>query len=440
MRAAGRSSYTYDEEERITGVTDSVDGTTTYTYDAQGQLLTETKGGTAVSVTYDNYGNILTKGGVAYTYGDANWKDKLTEYDGAPITYDAGGNPLSYRGWTFAWEKGRQLKTASNGSDSLTFKYNASGIRTSKTVNGVEHKYILDGAKILRETYGTVKLDFLYDNEDGICGLKHNNTPYYFCKNLQGDIIVITNKDGQVVARYTYDAWGVCTDVWDASGVGIASINPFRYRGYYWDSTLNLYYLQSRYFDPQVGRFVNADDVIALQMIELSSINLFAYCGNNPIMNTDSDGYFSFKVVIVAGIAGGLWSLGKYLFWNIRKFSLKAAFMSFVKGFLTGAILGALVQLPQAMAAGLIGAVFEVITYLGECVGKKKAPSAGTLLKKALVGFSLGILTNAVVRFCKATKIDHKKLTAKKISIYALSYAFIMAVTKGYLTNFFSLR
>ena len=118
--------YEYDAEERITKVTDSVDGITEYTYDALGQLLTETVNGTVVNtMTYDNYGNIVSKNGTAYTYGDGVWKDLLTAYDGQAITYDAQGNPISYLGNTLTWEKGRQLK--SFGSNS--YKYNNEGIR-----------------------------------------------------------------------------------------------------------------------------------------------------------------------------------------------------------------------------------------------------------------------------------------------------------------------
>ncbi len=134
-------SYEYDAEERITKVTDSIDGTTEYTYDALGQLLTEKHDGTVVNtMTYDNYGNIVSKNGVTYTYGDSAWRDKLTKYGSATITYDAQGNPLSYFGYTLTWEKGRQLKSL--GSN--TYTYNANGIRTSKTINGVTHTYELE--------------------------------------------------------------------------------------------------------------------------------------------------------------------------------------------------------------------------------------------------------------------------------------------------------
>ena len=160
--SSGRTiSYEYDEEERITKVTDSIDGTTEYTYDALGQLVTETVNGITTKFEYDNYGNILAKGvvdengeiaeetKVTYAYGDDTWKDLLTEYNGQPIEYDEQGNPTSYLGHTLTWEKGRQLKSF----DDIQYTYNANGIRTSKTVDGVQHNFVLDGAKILRECW-----------------------------------------------------------------------------------------------------------------------------------------------------------------------------------------------------------------------------------------------------------------------------------------------
>ena len=256
-------SYEYDAEERITKVTEKVNGVetvTAYTYDAMGQLLTETVNNQTVNtMTYDTYGNIQSKNGKVYTYGDENWKDLLTSYDGTEFTYDAGGNPLSYRGYTFTWEKGRQLQSAVGNENNLSYTYNANGIRTSKTVNGEIHNYLLEGTKILKETClepdgKTVKyvLNFLYDNEDSICGLTYNGTPYYFYKNLQGDVIVITDANGVVKANYSYDAWGVCTITKDESDCNIATVNPFRYRGYYMDVETGMYYVSSRYYNPEV--------------------------------------------------------------------------------------------------------------------------------------------------------------------------------------------
>ena len=134
-------------------------------------------------------------------------KDLLTKYGNQTITYDAQGNPTSYLGHTLTWEKGRQLKSF----DGNTYTYNANGIRTSKTVNGVKHTYTLDGTKILREAWDSNTLIPLYDNGESVCGIVFNNEPFYFQKNLQGDIIAVVNKDAQVVVKYSYDAWGVCT-------------------------------------------------------------------------------------------------------------------------------------------------------------------------------------------------------------------------------------
>ena len=230
---------------------------------------------------------------VLYSY-DAAWKDKLTAVGGQSITYDAQGNPTCYLGHALSWEKGRQLKSF----DNIQYTYNANGIRTSKTVNGVKHTYLLDGTKILRETWGEHTLLPLYDNEESVCGIVYNDVSYYFLKNLQGDIISITDADAQVVAKYRYDAWGVCTVAEDTTECGIASINPYRYRGYYYDAEIGLYYVSSRYYDPEIGRFLNADEAIMLFLgqEEILGNNLFSYCENCPTTNVDLWGYVKINI------------------------------------------------------------------------------------------------------------------------------------------------
>ena len=257
-------------------------------------------------MVYDGYGNIVSKNGIAYTYGDPAWKDLLTAYNGQPITYDKQGNPTTYLGHTLAWEKGRQLKSF----DGNTYTYNANGIRTSKTVNGVKHTYTLDGTKILCEAWGGNTLVPLYDNEESVCGIVYNDEPFYFQKNLQGDIIAIVDKNAHTVARYSYDAWGACTVVADTSECSVAAVNPFRYRGYYFDVDTSLYYLQSRYYDPAVGRFVNADDPIIAEFSSgKTSHGIFAYCENEPTLNADYQGFFVIRRWMVSAIADSLLSL-----------------------------------------------------------------------------------------------------------------------------------
>ena len=166
-------------------------------------------------------------------------------------------------------------------------------------MNDVKHVYTLDGTKILRETWDDNEIIPLYDNEDGVCGIQYNGAAYYFHKNLQGDVIEIVDKDAETVACYTYDAWGVCTIIQDSSDCNIAAINPHRYRGYYYDAEIGLYYVSSRYYDPEIGRFINDDNVecIAINMGVLTH-NLFSYCENSIVNNSDETGALSWNVVM----------------------------------------------------------------------------------------------------------------------------------------------
>ena len=304
--ADGRTiQYEYDAEERITKVIDSVEGVYEYAYDVLGQLLTETKNNVEINkITYDNYGNISNKNGVEYHY-DSKWKDLLVQVgdgENTQIVYDFSGNPTEYLGVTdIDWEKGRQLKRFGLSS----YDYNKAGVRIRKQTSTEVHEYVVDGKKIVTETVTDLGCcpkyvnEYLYGVDGKVCGLKHDGTAYYFYKNLQGDIITITDDSGAVVARYEYDAWGKCVIVSDVSGVNIATINPFRYRGYYYDLETGFYYLQSRYYNPEIGRFLNADIVLGANG-DLASYNLFSYCGNEPIGRIDESGYAWWVVVAVA--------------------------------------------------------------------------------------------------------------------------------------------
>ncbi len=277
-------SYEYDGEERITKVTDSIEGTTEYLYDEKGQLISEKHDNEFVNVmSYDNYGNILNKNGVAYTY-DATWKDKLLSVGNKTITYDAQGNPITYFNRPLTWARGRHLITFGN----VRYYYDIKGVRTGKRANGIYHQYIVDGTKVLKEKWINNVLIPLYNDSNDVCGINYNGVTYYFLKNIQNDVIAILNEEGETLARYSYDAWGMPTVECDNSGINISVVNPYRYRSYYYDVETELYYLQSRYYDPDTGRFINADSP---EYVSVSGGNLFAYCKNCPVNRVDTLGF-----------------------------------------------------------------------------------------------------------------------------------------------------
>ena len=316
-------NYTYDANGNILSVSGAQ--TVTYEYDDLGQLVWEKNAaaGKAWNYTYDNGGNILSRteyacssGGTvsgngtttSYTYGDAEWGDLLTAYNGEAISYDGIGNPLSYRGWTMSWQGGRQLASMTKGSDTLSFAYNESGLRTSKTVNGVTHSYVWQGSKLAADITDAYALYFHYDSTGDVIGFTRTangtDTEYFYVKNLQGDILKVITATGTEVAAYTYDAWGKLL----TSSGDMADVNPLRYRGYYYDTETGLYYLQSRYYDPDIGRFVNADGYATTDADGVLSANMFAYCENNPVNYSDMNGLWVVQAIgaVVGGLVAGV--------------------------------------------------------------------------------------------------------------------------------------
>ena len=170
---------------------------------------------------------------------------------------------------------------------------------------------------IASEQFGTHFLVYLYDESGAPIGLQYRNKSdaknvfytYYFEKNLQGDIIAIYTENGTKIGSYTYDAWGNCT-ISTESGTTtsqkriVRTLNPFRYRGYYYDYDTGLYYLQSRYYVPQWGRFLNADSCLYNRVL---GFNLFLYCDNNPVNLVDPSGEDA--VALLAGWASTGWGL-----------------------------------------------------------------------------------------------------------------------------------
>ena len=173
---------------------------------------------------------------------------------------------------------------------------NENGLRVQKTINGVVTKYTLHGKNVVHMTSGTDELHFFYDAQNRPAVVVYNGTAYAYVKSLQGDIVAILDENGNTVVSYGYDAWGA--PLWCTGELAetLGKVQPFRYRGYVFDEETGLYYLRSRYYNPQWGRFVNADSII--------TSNLFAYCHNEPVQFVDFNGMleqcgnkFSYKMI-----------------------------------------------------------------------------------------------------------------------------------------------
>ena len=294
--------YGYDDNGNIASAT--LNGKWTgYTYDALGQLVqvndhSDTRSGengTTWKYTYDLGGNILKKERfayadtttpletVTYTYGDANWRDKLTAVNGSTICYDAIGNPLNDGTWTYTWQNGRQLQKMQKSGVTAEFVYNADGLRVQKTVNGVVTDYVLHGKNVVHMKRGDDELHFFYDAQNRPAVVVYNNVPYAYVKNLQGDVIAILDAAGNVVVSYVYDAWGAPIGKSGSMAETLGTVQPFRYRGYVFDEETGLYYLRSRYYNAERCRFVNADALL--------KGGLYCYCFNEPVYRKDSCGF-----------------------------------------------------------------------------------------------------------------------------------------------------
>ena len=218
----------------------------------------------------------------AYQY-DANHPDRLTKITTYDLTnntssvktignYDELGNPRSYKGDTLTWVRGRVLKSYGNKA---SYEYDGENIRQKKAEGGRTHEYYtgIDG-RILGERVTENGIQtmyrYMYEGEQVIGLVKNGTEVYHYQYGTSGDIVRICDAQGSVVARYNYDAWGKCrvytsnwVDITENSGYNnhIGRINPFRYKGYYYDEGTGLYYLQSRYYDPETRRFVSHDAI-----------------------------------------------------------------------------------------------------------------------------------------------------------------------------------
>ncbi len=242
----------------------------------------------------------------------------------------------------------------------------------------------------------------------------YNGETYYYEKNTLGDIIAIKDNTGSVVARYEYDAWGNHT-VYDEYGIEnttntfIGNVNPFRYRGYYYDTETGFYYLQTRYYDPTICRFINADkyELIATLSSMPNQLNMYAYCGNNPIMFTDESGQWGLLATMIVGaIIGGVLSGGFAVAeqvdnygWDTSKWDTNQIILSTLGGVLSGAVAASPLGIGWQIGISLgINVLTSVVTQIdsGQSFDYQEMISQGLIdvFAGLLGGGTLGISTS----------------------------------------------
>ncbi len=275
---------------------------------------------------------------MAFTY-NTTYPDRLTSYAGTSINYNSIGCNKAVNGYTATWTRGKLSKLSKGlkrfGTHAYNYSYNAFGQRiginytytegtsassavTMGTLTGYSHifRYDQSGRLIYEsktseyydEGSSTEKTVFLYD-ENSIIGIVYTasgaTSTYYFQRNLLGDVIGIYNMSGTRVGGYAYDAWGNCTVTLDTNG--IASKNPIRYRGYYYDSEARLYYLNARYYNPEWRRFISPDSTEYIDSESVNGLNLYTYCYNDPVNYEDPSGNAALTIgtLLLIGFVSG---------------------------------------------------------------------------------------------------------------------------------------
>lgn len=283
-------TYQYDKQGKLVSVVDDFEQTKVrYLYDSKGRIVREEKKHLSGherpyfvlnQVSYDENGNLLKKNYISYGYTAPKKKlpgGCLLRYGQYSFRYNEKGDPrmmihdeegVCYQ---FDWDDAGGLKSLTftqnnNAWNIVQYSYNKDGMRVQKDVNRCTHHYKFLGQKMIKETWNKNVLIPLYGNNGDLWGMNYNQKLYYFFKNPQGDIIALADHQWNVIVRYSYDVFGKLLSIRDARGnlisemyeaTHIGYLNPFRYRGYYYDTETQWYCIGNQYYNPEMGRWLH---------------------------------------------------------------------------------------------------------------------------------------------------------------------------------------
>ena len=282
---------------------------------------------------------------------------------------------------------------------------------------------------MIAEKWSNNTIIYYVYNANGIAGFVYNGIPYVYQKNVFGDIVAIYDNAGTKVAGYRYNAFGENFIYYQVGTIG--EINPFRYRGYYYDTESGLYYLQSRYYDPAMGRFINADDVAFISQDEINGLNLYSYSLNNPLIYCDPSGHFVLALAIGAGIGalfGGIVS-GVSAYRSGKQG--KDFWGAVAKGAIEGAILGAVTTIGGLTAIGTYAnATTKALTMIGGTIASGALSFGGGLLSYMTESAIIGRENNTQDMFKNAFIMAGKGAGSFGLGAYSSSHGFWTSLGK----------
>ena len=421
-------SYKTDSLGNVTNVSDSVFGSHAYTYNSRGFLIKEDN----TSYTYDDNGNMITSGNSTYKYDNLN---RLISINGDSIFYSFTnpGNPRLFKDTEYKFE-GRRLVGISEdlGVDeqqTVDYTYNSNGLIIKKVLgywyaddrDSEEYttKYYYDGEKLITEIGPRNRLDFLYDENGILYGLiKDSSRKYFYIRDFMSNILGLVDDSGNIVVKYKYDAYGNRISITDTSGCDLGNINPFRYKGYYYDDDVEMYYCKSRFYVPSWHRWLNSDSINYLEPKNITSLNLFTYCNNNPVMYVDENGKFPGLITamligaVIGAFVGVVGQAGADVLSNLWKYGFKtyewsmSSWQTYVGAAVGGAVGGALTPILGPVSTSAInGAVSSFVGMELENSTGNSNYSFGAILSTSLFSGAFSGLTAGAVDKIKIPKV-----------------------------------
>ena len=427
--------YSYDISGNITHKVkienETIKENINYQYDASGRLIKEkcydgTNFKYNYGYKYNQSGDILEK--IEYNISDVIISKEVYNYsttnssqllsinkintnneiiETKTITYleEDPFRPATYKNNNLTWNGKRLTSYGTN-----TYKYNSEGIRISKTTSEGEYKYLLDGNKIIKEIKPTNKeIYYHYDEKEELVGFNYNAKEYFYIRDITGNITNIIDSNGTIKVSYEYDAWGKVINI--DGDEDLIEINSYLYKGYYYDKETQLFYCNSRYYSPELCRWISPDSIEYLDPQSINGLNLYCYCMNNPINKYDPSGHFAISAALFIGtiVVGALIGGGTAAYSSIKKgdewyeVALKT-----LSGAALGGMLGAAMGTGAALAAG------------GTIAGLSVSASVAVGMGVTVGGSAVLGATNSFVNQIIDNDWDISKVSASRIGTDAL--------------------